>query len=171
MLLERREQVVPQRCLLGGLDLRQVEYDGCARVAQAPVIVDHIEREIDDRSGEAGAVLLAHVAIIEVQTAHAEDLGSEIELLAPVGDYRSPEKALRPLVHPGVDFFGDAQATWVFSDRELEVAPVVERHGIDLPEGVLSIEHPAVSAREQSISDVAQGALGARPSPSARRGA
>jgi hypothetical protein len=63
---------------------------------------------------------------------------------------------LRPLVHLGADFFGDAQEAWVFGDRELEVALVVERHGIDLPEGVLAIEHPAVSAREQSVSDVAQ---------------
>ena len=33
VLLKRREQVVPQRGLLGGLDLRQVEDDRCPRVA------------------------------------------------------------------------------------------------------------------------------------------
>ena len=65
------------------------------------MVVDHVEREIDDRSREAGAVLLAHVAVVEVQTARAEDLGGEVELLAPVGDDGSPEKALRPLVHLG----------------------------------------------------------------------
>ena len=135
------------------------------------MVVDHVEREIDDRSREAGAVLLAHVAVVEVQTPRAEDLGGEVELLAPVGDDGSPEKALRPLVHLGADFFGDAQEAWVFGDRELEIALVVERHGIDLPEGVLAIEHPAVSAREQSVSDVAQAALGARPWPSGRPGA
>src|SRR4029453_750002 len=126
------------------------------------------ERNIDDRSREAAALPLAHVAVVEVQTARAEDLGGEVELLAPVGDDGSPEKALRPLVHLGADFFGDAQEAWVFGDRELEVALVVERHGIDLPQGVLAIEHPAISAREQSVSDVAQAALGARPWPSGR---
>ena len=53
--------------------------------------------------------------------------------------------------------------TWVPGDRELEVALVVERHGIDLPEGVLAIEHPAVGARQQRVGDVAQAALRARP--------
>ena len=80
----------------------------------------------------------------------------------------------KPCAHwfiSAADFFGDAQEAWVFGDRELEVALVVERHGIDLPEGVLAIEHPAVSAREQSVSDVAQAALGARPWPSGRPGA
>ena len=73
------------------------------------MVVDHVEREVDDRSGEAGAVLLAHVAVVEVQTARAEDLGREVELPPPVGDDGAPEKALRPLVHLAGDFFGDAQ--------------------------------------------------------------
>ena len=80
----------------------------------------------------------------------------------------------KPCAHrfiSAADFFGDAQEAWVFGDRKLEVALVVERHGIDLPEGVLAIEHPAVSAREQSVGDVAQAALGARPWPSGRTGA
>src|SRR5258707_9270263 len=103
------------------------------------------------------------MAVVEVQTARAEDLGGEVELLAPVGNDGSPEKALRPMVHLGADFFGEAQEAWVFGNRELEVALVVQRNCIDLPEGVLPIEHPAVSAREESVSDVAQAALRARP--------
>src|SRR4029453_4122159 len=126
---------------------------------------------MDDRSREAGAVLLAHVAVVEVQTARAEDLGGEVELLAPVDDDGSPEKALRPLVHLGGDFFGDAEEAWVFGNGELEIALVVERHGIDLPEGVLPIEHQSFSPREQSVSNVAQAALGARPWASGRPGA
>src|SRR5258705_13197428 len=106
-----------------------------------------------------------------MQTPPAKDLGGEVKLLAPVGDDGSPEKALGPLVHLGADFFGDAQEAWVFGDRELEVALVVQRHCIALPEGVLPIEHPAVSAREESVSDVAQAALRARPWPGRRPGA
>ena len=35
VLLERGEQVVPQCCFLGRLDLGQVEDDGCSRVGAA----------------------------------------------------------------------------------------------------------------------------------------
>ena len=70
---------------------------------------------------------------------------------------------MRPLVHFGGDFFGNAQEAWVVGDREPEVALVVERHGIDLPEGILAIEHPAVGTREERVGGVAQAALGARP--------
>ncbi len=45
------------------------------------MVVDHVEHEVDDRGGEAGAVGRAHVAVVEVQAARAEDLGGEVELL------------------------------------------------------------------------------------------
>src|SRR5580658_3530085 len=98
MLFERAEQVVPQRRLLGRLNLRQVEDNRCSRGAQPLVVVDHVEREVDDRRREAAAVLLAYVAVVEVQTACSENRGGEVELSPPVGDDRAPEKALRPLV-------------------------------------------------------------------------
>jgi hypothetical protein len=129
------------------------------------VVVDHVECEVDDRSGEAAAVLLAHVAVIEMETARAEDRGGEVELPAPVGDDGVPERALRPLVHLGGDFSGDAQEEWVPGDRELEVALVIERHGIDLAEGILAIEHPAVGAREECVGGVPEAAFHARPRP------
>ena len=91
-----------------------------------------------------------------MQTAHSEDFGGEVELLAPVSDYESPEKTLRPLVHLGGDFFGDAKEEWVFGNCEQEVALVVQRHCIDLSEGVLAIEHPAVGARKERVGDVAE---------------
>ena len=111
------------------------------------------------------------MAIVEVQTARAEDLGGEVELLAPIGDDGSPEKALRPLVHLSGDFFCYAQEAWVPGDREPEVALVIERHSVDLTEGVLAIEHPAVSARQECVGSVAQAALSARPRPGDRAGA
>ena len=53
--------------------------------------------------------------------------------------------------------------TRVPGDRELEVALVIERHGIDLPEGILAIEHPAVGARQERVGGVAKAAFHARP--------
>ena len=51
--LERREHVVPQRRFFGGLNLRQVEDERRARVAQPLVVVRDVQREVDDRRGEA----------------------------------------------------------------------------------------------------------------------
>ena len=36
-----------------------------------------------------------------------------------------------------------------------EVALIVERHGVDLAERILAVEHPAVGARKQGVGDVA----------------
>jgi hypothetical protein len=46
---------------------------------------------------------------------------------------------------------------------ELQVALVVERHGLDLPQRVFAVEHPAVGAAQERVGDVAQ--------PDLRRGA
>ena len=162
---ESREDVVPQSRFLGGLDLGQVENDRGSRAGQRPVIVGHVEDEVDDRRGKAGAVPLSHVAVVEVQAAGAKHLRREVELPAPVGDDGPPEEALRPLVHFLRDAFGDAQEKRVLLDRQPEVALVVERHRVDLPDCVLAVEHPAVGAREQGVGDVAQAVLGARPRP------
>ena len=131
--------------------------------AQPLVVVDHVEREVDDGGGEAVAVLLAHVAVVQMQTARAEDLGGEVELPPPVVDEGVAEEALRPLVHLGGDTFGDAQEDRVTGDRKLEIALVIERHGVDLPEGILAIEHPAIGAGEERVGGVAKAALQARP--------
>jgi hypothetical protein len=55
---------VPECCLLGGLDLGQVEDDRAALAAQRLVVVDHVKHGVDDRGGEAGAVAVAHVAVV-----------------------------------------------------------------------------------------------------------
>ena len=53
-------------------------------------------------------------------------------------------------------------------DGQLEVALVVQRHGRDLAERVLAVEHPAVGARQQRVGDVADALLDRRIRP--RRG-
>jgi len=60
------------------------------------VVVDHVEREIRRSKPRTGAVLLAHVAVVEVQTRARKILVVKSSWLAPVGDDGSPEKALRP---------------------------------------------------------------------------
>src|SRR6185503_19992710 len=102
-------------------------------VAEPPMVVDDVEGEVDDRGGEAGPVRLAHVAVVEVEGAGAEDVRGDVELPAPVGDDGPPEEALGPPVHLAGDRLGDAEEERVAGDGELEVALVVERHGGDLP--------------------------------------
>ena len=105
----------------------------------------------------------ADVAVVEVQAAGAEDLGGEAELPPPVVDDGPPEEAAPPVVHLGGHLLGHGEEARVPGDGEPEVALVVERHGADLAERVLAVEHPAVGSREQRIRDVAQPALQARP--------
>jgi hypothetical protein len=146
VLLERPQDPVPAGRLAGGLDLRQVEHHRRPGRAQALVVVHHVEREVDDRSREAGAVRLAHVAVVEVQAAGAEDLRREGELGAPVGDDLAAEEAARPGVHLAGDLLGDLEKARILRDRQHQVALVVERHRRHLAEGVLAVEHPAVGA-------------------------
>src|SRR5439155_11142112 len=109
------------------LDLRQIEDDRGPGVTQGPMVVDNVEREVDDRGGKAGAVRLAHVAVVEVEAAGAEDPGGEFELPAPVGVDAPSEEILGLAGHLGGDIFGDAQEERVPGGREAEVALVVER--------------------------------------------
>ena len=107
-------------------------------------------------------------AIVEVQPAGAEDLGGEPELLLPVADDRPAEERLRPGVHLRGHAFGRLEEHLLLVDRQLQVALVVERHGGELAECVLAVEHPAVRSGEQRVGDVAdalvhrRGGLGAR---------
>ena len=70
-----------------------------------------------------------------------------------------PKNSSRPLVHLAGDRLGRPQEDRVAGDGELQVALVVERHRLDLAQGVLAVEHPAVGAREQGVGDVADALL------------
>ncbi len=98
----------------------------------------------------------AHVPVVEVQSAGAEDRHGHVELRAPVGDDGTAEEALRPLVHLVGDAGGDLEEHGLARQRQAQVALVVERHRRALPERVLAVEHPAIGAREQRVGDVAQ---------------
>ena len=71
------------------------------------MVVDDVERRIDDGRGKAAAAGVPHVPVVQVQPARPEDLRREVELLLPVVDDRAAEKALRPLVHLARHLFGD----------------------------------------------------------------
>ena len=135
------------------------------------MVVDDVERGVDDRCGEARAVGVADVAIVEMQSARAKDLGREIELLPPVGDDRLAEEARRPLVHLRRDLLGHRHEPRIAMDRQLQVALVVERHRRHLAERVLAVEHPAVGAAQQRVGDVAKPDLDRRAGPRRRAGA
>ena len=63
-------------------------------LAQRSMVVHDVERQVDDRRGEAGAVGAPDVPIVEVQAARAEDLRREIELRSPVVDDRRGRRSL-----------------------------------------------------------------------------
>ncbi len=113
----------------------------------------------------------AHVAVVEVQAAGAEDRHREVELGAPVADDRPPEEALCPCVHLARHLSRDVEEHGLAREGEAEIALVVERHGRSLPERVFAVEHPAVGAREQGVGDVAQAGLERGPGPGSRAGA
>ena len=156
--LQRGEQPVPEGRLLGGLDLRKVEDDRGAARAQRRVVGGHVQRGVDDRGRQAGAVRHAHVAVVQVQAARPEDRGGEVELRAPVVDDRPLQEPLRPGVHLSRDPFGGGQELRRPRDAHAQVALVVQRHGRHLPQGVLAVEHPAVGAGQQGVGDVADAA-------------
>ena len=132
MVLERVEQEIPIGRLGGGLDLRQVQHDRAALLAQRRVIVGDIENEVGDRRREPAAVVVGDMPIIEMQPARSEDPGGRAELLAPVRDRLVAEEPLGPGVHLAGDLLGDRQELRVLGDHQLEVALVVQRHRLDL---------------------------------------
>ena len=101
---------------------------------------------------------MADLPVVEVQAARAEDLGGEVELRHPVGDHRlrsvRAEEVACPGVHLARYLFGRSQEHRVAVDRQLQVALVLERHGRDLTERVLAVEHPPVGARQERVRDV-----------------
>ena len=155
---------MPQRGLLGGLDLRQVEHHRAAQRRQAArgcwrrrCAASTIEAEKPDAVGPA------HVPIVEVQAAGAEERRGEVELRAP-SRRRSAGRGSRATSAfiSAATCAGDLEEHRVARQRQRQVALVVERHRRHLAEGVLAVEHPAVGAREQRVGDVAQAALDRR---------
>ena len=96
VLFERRKDVVPQRRFFGRLDLRQVQRQRRAGRPQLSMVVDDVERRVDDGGGEAGAVGMCDVAIVEVQPPRAKDLRREVELSRPVVDRSAGRRSPAP---------------------------------------------------------------------------
>ena len=126
---ERREDVVPQRRLLGGLNLRQVEHDRRPGVSQRLVVVDDVERR-DRRStrrssrrrragrgGRRGAGRAARKIFVVKSSCFCQS--------SMIG---RPKKPCRPRVHLAGHLLGDLQEHRVAVDGQLEVALVVQRH-------------------------------------------
>ena len=156
LTFEREEDVVPERGLLGGLDLGQVEDQRASLCPQDLVVVHDVERRVHDRRREVLAVAVSYMPVDQVQAASAEDPRGEGELCAPIRDRLASERLARPGVHLRRDAFGDVEEPRVGGERELEIAVVVERHRLDLTERVLAVEHPTVGAGEQGVGDVAE---------------
>ena len=103
----------------------------------------------------------AEVAVIEMEPPAPVEHGGEVQLPAPVGDDGVAEETLGPAVHFVGDLFGDLEKERVPGQGELEVAVVVQGHGVHLAQGVLAVEHPAVGPGQQGVGDVAD--AGAHP--------
>ena len=157
MALERRQDVVPERRLFGGLDLGRYSTSDAPDPRSRALVVDDKQGGVHDRRRKAGAVGPADVPVVQMQAAGAEDVRREVELLAPVLDGRAAEEALRPARSsrppPARPPTGTRRR-----DRmaRLQAALIVERHRGHLAERVLAVEHPAVGAREQRIGHVAE---------------
>ncbi len=109
------------------------------------------------------------MTVVQVQAARPEDARGEIELLAPVVDDGAAEEAARPLVDLPRHLLGGGHEHVGSRVRQLQIALVVERHGLDLTFRILSIEHPAIGARQQRVGGVANAFSGLHARP--RRGA
>ena len=170
MALERVKDLLPQRRFFGRLDLRQVEHEAPPFAPKDLVIVDDVQGHIDDGRGQRVAVGPAHVAIVEVESARAEDPRREIELGPPVLDGPAAEEPLRPGVHLARDLLGDGHERRVARERQPEVALVVERHAVDLAEGVFTVKHPPVCAGKEGIGDIPNAVGRRRTGPCRRAG-
>ena len=88
------------------------------------MIIDDIESHVDNRSRERFAVD-PNVAIIKVQAAGAENLGSEVKLGMPVADNVAAEEVLCPGIHLLGDLLGNFKKERVTGNGELEADLVV----------------------------------------------
>jgi hypothetical protein len=159
---ERREDVIPERRLLSGLNLRQVQRQRRTSPGELLIVVHDKERGIHDGCRETGAARVPHMPIVEMEAARPEELRGEVELPPPVVDGRAPEELARPFVHLAGHVFGCRHEHGVAMDGELEVALVVERHRGHLAQRVLAVEHPAISTRQQRVRDVADARFNGR---------
>ena len=119
------------------------------------MVVDHVEDGVNHRRGEATAVGVANVTILQMEAARPKDLGCEVELPVPVGHDLPPKEALRPRVHLRCHNLGRLQKDRVLRECQAKVSLVVKRHRLDLTQGVFAIEHPSVGAGEKGVRNVA----------------
>ena len=83
-----------------------------------------------------------------MQSASPKDSGRELELLLYVVNDFAAVEAQRPVVYLVGHTLSDLQEYRVAGDSELKVALVIQRHGFNLTECVLAVEHPTVGSRE-----------------------
>ena len=153
------QDVVPQRRFLSGLDLRQVEDQAGTLIRKGLVVARDVERGVNDRGGKTATVGVTDVAVIQVQPARPEDLRCEVELLPPSRNSLPSKEALGPCVHLCRDALGRLQEDWVLRKRQPKISLIVQRHRLDLAEGVLAVEHPSVRPGQESVGYVADAAL------------
>ena len=156
VVLDRVEDGGPV-CGFGGcLYLRQVENDRASLAAQRLCVVGEVQRSVGHAGGVTVAVLMGDMAIVEMEATGSEDARGHLQLLLPVGDDFPAVEVDSPVVHlPGNDL-GDVMELWVARKGQLDTPEVVQRHGINLAQGVLAIEHPAVGPRQQRVGNIAQ---------------
>ena len=63
---QRGEDIAPERRFLGGLDFRQIQDERRTGLPQRLMVVHHVQRGVNDGSGEATAVGMTHVPVVEV---------------------------------------------------------------------------------------------------------
>ena len=170
MSFERGEDVVPERRFLRRLNLRQIEHERRSRRQQGAMVVDDVERGVDDGGRESGAISVADVPVVEMKAARAEYLRGEVELRPPIANDRPLQHLARPLIHLGGNLLGHLQENLIPLNGQAEVSLVVQRHRAHLPEGVFAVEHPAVGAGEQRVGDVANAGVDGRAGPGRRTG-
>ena len=74
----------------------------------------------------------------------AKDLGREVELRLPVVDDLPAVEIECPGVHLLGNLGGYLKKHGIPMNGQLEVPLIVQRHRVDLTEGIFPVEHPAV---------------------------
>ena len=126
MLLERLEDVAPERGLFGYLNLRQVQDKTPPFPQQDLPVVHDIEGGVDDGRRQRATVGRPDVAIVEVQATRAEDPCRGAELRAPVVQRCVDRKTPPPMHSSRRDLLGDCQEPRISSEGKFQVALVVE---------------------------------------------
>src|SRR5580704_9402940 len=170
MPLEPRKHVVPKRRLFSRLNLRQIKHNRRRRFPQPLLVIHHVKHQIHNRRRETRPVGLAHVTVIQMQTASPKNLSREPQLLPPVVHNRAPEKSLPPFVHLAGNFFSHPQKSRIAGNRHRQVPLILKRNRLNLPQRILAIKHPPIRPRKQRISRVPQTASRASPRFSNRPG-